>query len=136
MTSLRGAILSCRCNGRWCLSEGCEAPRAWIFSGELTIRVPALPIHTWDKLFLPGDIYPMVEPSWHLGVHSALEYILSDVYGFLQLRLFMPSTQGNHSMRPQGWQCLSIAVSPRACLTGGPGLCPGSTREAGWVDRW
>jgi hypothetical protein len=24
---------------------------------------------SWGKLFLPGDDYPMAEPSWRLGVY-------------------------------------------------------------------
>jgi hypothetical protein len=44
------------------------------------------------------------------------------------LRLQLPEAQSG--------QCLSVAGSPRACLTGGLGLCPGLMREAGRVDRW
>jgi hypothetical protein len=49
---------------------GCEAPRAWIFGGDLTASIPALPNLTWGKSFLPGDTYPMEESSWRLGVYS------------------------------------------------------------------
>jgi hypothetical protein len=56
---LPGTVLSHRYSGRWCLFEGCEVPRDWI---------PALLNLTWGKLFLPGDTYPMTEPSWRIGV--------------------------------------------------------------------
>jgi hypothetical protein len=39
---------------------------------------------------------------------------------------------------PEAWsgQCLSVVGCPRACLTGGPDLYPGSMREARGADRW
>jgi hypothetical protein len=65
-----GAILSCHCSGQWHLFGGCEAPKAWIFGGVLTIWIPALPNLTWGgKSFLPRDAYPMTEPSWRLDVY-------------------------------------------------------------------
>jgi hypothetical protein len=33
-------------------------------------------------------------------------------------------------------QCLSVVDSPRACLSGGLSLWPGSMREVGGADRW
>jgi hypothetical protein len=63
MASLTGVVLFCHCSGQWRLFGGYEAPQAWIFGGELIAQVPALPNLTWGKLFLPGDTYPMAEPS-------------------------------------------------------------------------
>jgi hypothetical protein len=64
-----GAILSCRCSRRWCLSGDVKPPGLG-YLVELTALVPALPNLTWGKSFLPGDAYPMAESSWHLGVYS------------------------------------------------------------------
>jgi hypothetical protein len=67
---LAGAILSCRSNGWWCISGGCEAPRALTFRGELIALVLALPNLTWSKLFLPWDAYPMTDSSWRFRMYS------------------------------------------------------------------
>jgi hypothetical protein len=53
---------------------GMWSPQAWIFGGELTVRVPALPNLTCGKLFLQWDIYPTVESSWCLGMYSWSSY--------------------------------------------------------------
>jgi hypothetical protein len=41
----------------------CEAPRVWIFDGELFASIPAILKLAYSKLFLPGEAYPMVESS-------------------------------------------------------------------------
>jgi hypothetical protein len=67
---------------------------------------------------------------------NILKYILLDVCGLLRLRPFVPGASGRHFPRPGVGNAYSFAGSPQTCLIGGPGLCPGLTREAGGVDRW
>jgi hypothetical protein len=50
--------------------RGCEARWARIFGGELIASVLAIPNLIFDKSFLLGDVYPMVESSWCLGMYS------------------------------------------------------------------
>jgi hypothetical protein len=45
--------------------SGSEAPRAWIFGGELTGWVPVLPSFTWSILLLPRYVNLMSESLWH-----------------------------------------------------------------------
>jgi hypothetical protein len=66
---------------------------------------------------------------------STLDYIMSDVHGFLLLHPFM---QGLSLPLPeaQSDRCLSAPGSPQARLIGGLSLCPESSREVGTTDWW
>jgi hypothetical protein len=67
---------------------------------------------------------------------STLQYVFSGAHGFLLLRPFMPDRLRPTLLEAQSGWCLSVVGSPPACLTGGPGPCPRSMREAGRVNRW
>jgi hypothetical protein len=54
---------------------GCEASRAYIFDGEVTALITILLNITYDKSFVPGDAYPLVESSRPLCVYSRLSYV-------------------------------------------------------------
>jgi hypothetical protein len=149
MASLPDPILSCSCSGRWRLFEGCEAPRAWIFSGELTIWIPTLPNLVWGKLFLPWDSYPLAESSWHLGVYSWSScYVRRRWDGFCTwvrtdgcVWVPAPTSLRVRRLRPPlpkaPWLAMLIRYGKPPCtFDQGPGPCPESTREAVGVDRW
>jgi hypothetical protein len=64
------------------------------------------------------------------GINFILEYT--------DRRMWVPTATSLRArrLRPpfpeaQSGQSLSVAGSPRACLTGGPSLCPGSMGEVG-----
>jgi hypothetical protein len=63
------------------------------------------------------------------GMDSTLEWVLATT-SLRAKRLRPPLPEARCG------QCLSIADSPRACLTGGSGLCSELMREVGGAHRW
>jgi hypothetical protein len=100
---------------------GCEAPRAYIFDGELTALVTALHKvnHFYQGMLIPWQSHhdilvciPGLAMSGDDGMDSTLEYILSDACGFLLLYPFMPRLL--RPPLPEAWsgRCLCVVGSP------------------------
>jgi hypothetical protein len=41
----------------------------------LSVSIPTLLKLTYDKMFLPGEAYPVEGSSWYLGVYSWTRYV-------------------------------------------------------------
>jgi hypothetical protein len=77
----------------------CDAPRAWIFGGELTAWVPVLPSFTWVHCFYQ-DMFTLCQSHCDIlacipglattsggdGMDLALKYMRSDAHGLLHPR--------------------------------------------------
>jgi hypothetical protein len=87
--------------------------------------------------------------SWHLGMYSWSGCYVRQRWDGFYTRVFTIRctwvsvatslcAKRLRSPLPEAWsrQCLSVVGCPRAWLTSGPGLGPGSMREAGGVDMW
>jgi hypothetical protein len=70
MACRRGVRTSCQMRScpvvsQWAIApfRGMQSPKSLIFGAVLIVRVPVLSNLTWSKSFLPGDDYPISEPS-------------------------------------------------------------------------
>jgi hypothetical protein len=70
------------------------------------------------------------------GMDSILKCVLLVARGFLLLRPFVSGRIRPTLLEALSSWCLSVVGSPRACLIGGSGPCPGSLRGTCRVNRW
>jgi hypothetical protein len=137
--SQQWAVVPCR---------GCEAPRAWIFGGELTAWVPVLLSFTWSILFLPGCVYLMSEASRRLGTYPWSIYYVRQWWDRFStwvrvVRCAWASVATSHHdrrLRPPIPEALGLAMlirywKPPSVFDRRPGSCL-RLREAGRVNRW